>query len=63
MESEISELERKMDTYGPNITDIERTMQERDLKIQEIKERMNNVEDVVFSKFCRDIGVANIRYF
>lgn len=52
-----------MDTYGPNITDIERTMQERDLKIQEIKERMNNVEDVVFSKFCRDIGVANIRYF
>ncbi|RVE41347.1 hypothetical protein evm_014001 [Chilo suppressalis] len=23
---------------------------------------MNNVEDVVFRGFCRDIGVANIRY-
>lgn len=36
-------------------------MRERDIKIQEIKESMNNVEDVVFKKFCRDIGVANIR--
>lgn len=48
-------------TFQPNITEIERTMRERDIKIQEIKESMNNVEDVVFKKFCRDIGVANIR--
>lgn len=45
----------------PQVEDIERTIRARDAKIQEIKENMNNVEDVVFRGFCRDIGVANIR--
>lgn len=38
-------------------------MLERDQKIQEIKESMNNVEDVVFAKFCEQIGVDNIRQY
>lgn len=46
----------------PQVEDIERTIRARDINIQEIKENMNNVEDVVFKRFCRDIGVANIRY-
>lgn len=47
--------------WQPQIEAIEHTIRARDLKIQEIKENMNNVEDVVFKGFCRDIGVANIR--
>lgn len=38
-------------------------MQERDQKIQEIKENMNSVEDRVYADFCRRIGVANIRQY
>lgn len=45
------------------MTAIERTMRERDQKIQEIKENMNNVEDIVFTSFCTQIGVANIRQY
>lgn len=45
----------------PQVEEIERTIRARDAKIQEVKENMNNVEDVVFRGFCRDIGVANIR--
>ncbi|KAL0838498.1 hypothetical protein ABMA28_016621 [Loxostege sticticalis] len=63
LDAELADLERKMDNFGPQIEDIERTIQARDLKIQQIKENMNNVEDVVFRGFCRDIGVANIRQY
>jgi structural maintenance of chromosome 1 len=38
-------------------------MHQRDLKIQEIKESMNNVEDHVYSDFCAKIGVVNIRQY
>ncbi|XP_075978364.1 structural maintenance of chromosomes 1 [Anticarsia gemmatalis] len=63
LDAEIAELERKMDLFVPQVEEIERTIHARDLKIQEIKENMNNVEDVVFRAFCRDIGVANIRQY
>ncbi|XP_037294427.1 structural maintenance of chromosomes protein 1A [Manduca sexta] len=63
LDAEIAELERKMETFGPQVEDIERTIRARDAKIQEVKENMNNVEDVVFRGFCRDIGVANIRQY
>ncbi|XP_038220762.1 structural maintenance of chromosomes protein 1A [Zerene cesonia] len=63
LDAELAELEHKMDMFGPQIEEIERTICARDAKIQEIKENMNNVEDVVFRAFCRDIGVANIRQY
>ncbi|CAH2270118.1 jg7655 [Pararge aegeria aegeria] len=63
LDAELAELERRMDMFGPQIEEIERTICDRDAKIQEIKENMNNVEDVVFRGFCRDIGVANIRQY
>ncbi|XP_063536782.1 structural maintenance of chromosomes protein 1A [Cydia strobilella] len=63
LDAELAELERAMDNFGPQIEAIERTIAARDAKIQEVKENMNNVEDVVFRRFCRDIGVANIRQY
>uniref|UniRef100_A0A6M2DMN1 Structural maintenance of chromosomes protein n=1 Tax=Xenopsylla cheopis TaxID=163159 RepID=A0A6M2DMN1_XENCH len=63
LDREIKQLAKQMDQFGPNIAEIERTMLERDQKIQEIKESMNNVEDVVFAKFCEQIGVDNIRQY
>ncbi|CAH2980605.1 unnamed protein product [Chilo suppressalis] len=63
LDAELAELERKIETFGPQVEEIERTIRARDAKIQEVKENMNNVEDVVFRGFCRDIGVANIRQY
>lgn len=36
---------------------------ERDQLIQEMKEKMNRVEDDVFEDFCRQIGMQNIRQY
>lgn len=47
----------------PAIASIEKTMAERDQEIQNIKEKMNNVEDDVFASFCEQIGVSNIRQY
>ena len=38
-------------------------MTQRDNKIQEIKDKMNTVEDEYFKSFCKKIGVANIRQY
>lgn len=38
-------------------------MQTREQQIEEIKMKMNSVEDVVFSRFCQEIGVKNIRQY
>ncbi|KOB69907.1 Structural maintenance of chromosomes protein, partial [Operophtera brumata] len=61
LDAELAELERKIDMFGPQIEEIERTIRARDLRIQEVKENMNNVEDVVFRGFCNDIGRAKKR--
>lgn len=47
----------------PLIGQIERRMEQRNQKIQEIKQNMNTVEDQVYSDFCKKIGVSNIRQF
>lgn len=38
-------------------------MQQRNQTIEEIKQKMNTVEDRVYADFCKKIGVANIRQF
>lgn len=47
----------------PLIGTIERRMQQRNQTIEEIKQKMNTVEDRVYADFCQKIGVANIRQF
>lgn len=47
----------------PLIGEIERRMQKRNQKIEEIKQKMNTVEDRVYADFCKKIGVANIRQY
>lgn len=49
--------------FQPTISAIEKTMAERDQEIQNIKEKMNNVEDDVFTSFCESIGISNIRQY
>lgn len=63
LKEELKEFECKLNSSGPLIEEIERTMQARDQEIQEMKERMNSVEDDVFADFCRRIGMTNIRQY
>ncbi|XP_051155840.1 structural maintenance of chromosomes protein 1A [Leptopilina boulardi] len=63
LETELNTLQNEMDKFGPKIAEIENTMSERDQKIQNVKEKMNNVEDDVFASFCEQIGVSNIRQY
>lgn len=49
--------------FQPIISEIEKVMQTREQLIEEIKLKMNSVEDVVFSAFCTEIGVRNIRQY
>lgn len=49
--------------FQPNTAEIEKIMQTREQQIEEIKLKMNSVEDVVFSSFCTEIGVRNIRQY
>ncbi len=57
------DLQKELDLIGPNISDIECRMMQRDAKMQKIKEKMNPVEDEYFKSFCKKIGVANIRQY
>lgn len=63
LEKELTRLEEKRNKFEPNIVIIEQRMAERNKEIENIKENMNNVEDVVFQNFCAQIGVANIRQY
>ncbi|XP_017767579.1 PREDICTED: structural maintenance of chromosomes protein 1A [Eufriesea mexicana] len=62
-ETELDSLQSELNMFGPAIAAIEKTMAERDQEIQNIKEKMNNVEDDVFASFCEQIGVSNIRQY
>ncbi|XP_012224977.1 structural maintenance of chromosomes protein 1A [Linepithema humile] len=63
LEVELDGLQNDLNMFGPAIAAIEKTMSERDQEIQNIKEKMNNVEDDVFASFCEQIGVSNIRQY
>lgn len=62
-DNKLADLEEELNAVGPHIGKIERKMVQRNQKIQEIKQKMNNVEDHVYADFCRRIGVANIRQY
>lgn len=62
-QGEIVKLEVQLRNFAPATDEIEKIMRERDLLIQNVKERMNRVEDTVFAEFCAQIGVANIRQY
>lgn len=63
LEKELKLLELRFEESGPRREKIEKSMAERDVRIQEMKERMNSVEDVVFRDFCNRIGMENIRQY
>ncbi|CAN7988940.1 unnamed protein product [Ixodes hexagonus] len=62
LEKEIARLEAEVAKYEPHVKKIEEEMRKRELKIDELKQAQNGIEDRVFSDFCASIGVKNIRW-
>jgi len=62
-QQEVDRLTADHQKYQPAVTEIEVAMKRRDKIIQEKKEEMNTVEDVLFKGFCEKIGVDDIRQY
>ncbi|RWS29829.1 structural maintenance of chromosomes protein 1A-like protein 2 [Leptotrombidium deliense] len=59
----VRKQEDELDTFAPKIAEIKERMNVREVQINEIKEAMNRVEDEIFSDFCKQLGVENIRQY
>merc|ERR1712018_754060 len=56
LEKELKKMKEEFSEFGPRIRIIEVSMEKRERQIDETKEEMNNVEDKIFGKFCKNIG-------
>ena len=60
---QMAKWREELENYAPGIREIEVNLREREKQIESTKEKMNTVEDRIFSRFCEQIGVANIRQY
>ena len=60
---EIATFDKKLKSFEPLINEIKLRTDEREVKINEIREAMNSVEDTIFADFCKQLGVENIRQY
>jgi len=63
IKQKLENIERELQNFEPKFMEIERVLEGREVKINEHKKTMNEVEDDVFKDFCVQIGVANIRLY
>ncbi|XP_078596279.1 structural maintenance of chromosomes protein 1A-like [Branchiostoma floridae x Branchiostoma japonicum] len=62
-EEDHQKFSHELELFDPRLQEIENRMTERAKNIQLLKDQMNRVEDEVFSTFCEQIGVENIRQY
>merc|ERR1719330_113523 len=63
LNKEMEKMRADLEKFAPAVRDVENTMRKREKQIETTKEKMNTVEDRVFSEFCKKIGVKNIRQY
>ena len=63
LRKELEKMRGDLEKFAPAIREIESSMKKREKVIENTKEKMNTVEDRVFSDFCKKIGVKNIRQY
>ena len=63
LSKELDRMRVELGKFAPTIQEIETSMKKRDKIIENTKEKMNTVEDRIFSDFCKKIGVKNIRQY
>ncbi|KAM8974318.1 structural maintenance of chromosomes protein 1B [Pelodytes ibericus] len=60
---ENSRLESELANSASQITMLSEELDVRTVKIDNLQEQMNKLEDKVFKEFCEEIGVTNIREY
>uniref|UniRef100_A0A4W5RL14 Structural maintenance of chromosomes 1B n=1 Tax=Hucho hucho TaxID=62062 RepID=A0A4W5RL14_9TELE len=60
---EMSRLEAELANVESQLEMQKENMEVKELKMKKLQDRINQMEDVVFSDFCAEIGVANIREY
>ncbi|KAL2743670.1 structural maintenance of chromosomes protein 1A-like [Vespula maculifrons] len=60
---EIENIDHQLISIFNNIESIEKIINKRYNKIQDIENQICNVEDRIFSVFCRSINITNIRVY
>merc|ERR1719225_643449 len=63
LSKELDKMRADLEKFAPAVRDVENTMRKREKQIETTKEKMNTVEDRIFSDFCKKIGVKNIRQY
>merc|ERR1740123_318187 len=63
LNKELERMREELEKFAPAIRAIEASMKTREKVIENTKEKMNSVEDRIFSDFCKKIGVKNIRQY
>merc|ERR1712012_1303215 len=63
LNKELEKMRTDLEKFAPDIRDIESSMKKTEKVIENTKEKMNTVEDRIFSDFCKKIGVKNIRQY
>merc|ERR1712173_53347 len=63
LSKEMDKMRADLEKFAPAVREVENTMRKREKQIETTKEKMNTVEDRVFSEFCKKIGVKNIRQY
>ena len=63
LSTQVEKMRTNLESFEPSIRDIERDLKVRAAEIEETKSSMNTVEDRIFSRFCSQIGVSNIRQY
>merc|ERR1719245_870225 len=63
LKRELEKMREELEKFAPDIREIEEILHQREKEIEDIKEKMNTVEDRIFKKFCESIGVSNIRQY
>lgn len=63
LEKELEQIKNENENYDPKITEIQQKLNERSLKLKQVKQDRNLIEDEIFRDFCKEIGVDNIRVY
>jgi structural maintenance of chromosome 1 len=63
LEKESQQLKQENNRYDPKIKEIETRINDRLIRIKKLKQDSNKIEDEIFSEFCKEIKVDNIRVY
>ncbi|XP_041927826.1 structural maintenance of chromosomes protein 1B isoform X1 [Alosa sapidissima] len=62
-QAEISRLESELSNLESQISVAEENLEKKESELKSLRDKANQMEDVVFADFCHEIGVANIREY